>query len=309
MNDALAPLVVIAGPTGSGKSDLAIALAETFQGEIVNCDSLQLYRYLNIGTAKTPDGDRRGIPHHLFDIVNPDEFFTAGDYSRLARATVKDITARGKLPIVVGGTGFYLRALLDGLFPGPVRDAGLRERLARRPASLHKLLHRFDAAAASRIHENDTQKLIRALEVCLLARKPITSLHAQGTERLTGFRILKLGLDPPRAALVERLNHRCLKMFEAGLLEEVRQVMALGYPASSKAFESIGYREAILYIDGVFTMEEAIAATQIATRQYAKRQRTWFRREPGMLWLDEFGNLDKTAEMAIGLVQNFLNIS
>ncbi len=300
---------MVAGPTGSGKSDLAIALAETFHGEIVNCDSLQLYRYLNIGTAKTPEPERRGVPHHLVDIVNPDEVFTAGDYSRLARAAVKDIAGRGKLPIVVGGTGFYLRALLDGLFPGPARNDDLRARLMRRPGSLHKLLHRFDAAAAARIHENDTNRLIRALEVCLLARRPISSLHAEGTEPLAGFRILKLGLDPPRAALVERLNQRCMKMFEAGLADEVRQVIEMGYGPGSKAFESIGYREAILAISGRFTAEEATAATQIATRQYAKRQRTWFRREPGIVWLEGFGDLRKTIETANGLVQNFLRNS
>jgi len=307
--NALAPLVVVAGPTGSGKSDLAIALAETFQGEIVNCDSLQLYRYLNIGTAKTPEAERRGVPHHLFDIVLPEEVFTAGDYSRLARAVVKEIAGRGKLPIVAGGTGFYLRALLNGLFPGPGRNDDLRARLLRRPGSLHKLLHRFDPPAAARIHANDTKKLIRALEVCLLARRPISSLHAQGTEPLTGFRILKIGLDPPRAELLERLNHRCTKMFEAGLADEVQQVIALGYPPTAKAFESIGYREAILYLAGEFTPDEAIAATQVATRQYAKRQRTWFRREPGILWLEGFGNSTQTIETANCFVQSFLNNS
>ena len=307
--NALAPLVVVAGPTGSGKSDLAIELAEAFQGEIVNCDSLQLYRYLNIGTAKTPVPERRGVSHHLFDIVNPDEVFTAGDYSRLARAAVQEIAGRGKLPIVTGGTGFYLRAFLDGLFPGPGRDVNLRARLMRRPGSLHKLLHRFDPAAAFRIHANDTKKLIRALEVCLLARRPMSALHAEGTEPLAGFRVLKLGLDPPRAALVERLNHRCIKMFEIGLADEVRQVMALGYSPGSKAFESIGYRETIQYIAGGLTAEEAIASSQIATRQYAKRQRTWFRREAGIVWLEGFGNLPHTIAMANGFVQNFLNIS
>ena len=307
--NALAPLVVVAGPTGSGKSDLAIALAETFPGEIVNCDSLQLYRYLNIGTAKTPEAERRGVPHHLFDIVLPEEVFTAGDYSRLARAVVKEIAGRGKLPIVAGGTGFYLRALLNGLFPGPGRNDDLRARLLRRPGSLHKLLHRFDPPAAARIHANDTKKLIRALEVCLLARRPISSLHAQGTEPLTGFRILKIGLDPPRAELLERLNHRCTKMFEAGLADEVQQVIALGYPPTAKAFESIGYREAILYLAGEFTPDEAIAATQVATRQYAKRQRTWFRREPGILWLEGFGNSTQTIETANCFVQSFLNNS
>ena len=309
MVNALAPLVVIAGPTGSGKSDLATALAETFRGEIVNCDSLQLYRYLNIGTAKTPEAERRGIPHHLFDILDPDQLFTAGDYSRLARASVKEIAGRGKLPIVTGGTGFYLRALLDGLFPGPVRNNELRARLAARPLSLHKLLRRFDPLAAVRIHANDTNKLIRAVEVCLLARRPITALHAEGSEPLEGFRVLKIGLDPPRAELVERLNHRCNKMFEAGLVAEVEQVLALGYPPTSKAFESIGYREALLYLNGELTLENAITETQTATRQYSKRQRTWFRREPDIMWLEAFGHLSQTMETANRHVQNLLNIS
>ena len=179
----------------------------------------------------------------------------------------------------------------------------------RRPGSLHKLLNRFDKEAAERIHKNDTQKLIRALEVCLLARRPISLLHAEGAEPLTGFRVLKIGLDPPREVLVDRLNHRCTKMFDEGLLQEVRQVMALGYPPTAKAFESIGYREAILAVEGRITKEEALVATQIATRQYAKRQRTWFRREPDVVWLQTFGNCSQTIETAIGLVESFVNIS
>jgi tRNA dimethylallyltransferase len=303
-----APLVIVAGPTGSGKSDLALSLAETFHGEIVNCDSLQLYRYLNVGTAKTPESERRGVPHHLFDILNPDEVFTAGGYARIARKVIREISERGQLPIVVGGTGFYLRALLEGLFQGPERNTDLRTRLARRPESLHKLLNRFDPAAAVRIHQNDTQKLIRALEVCLQTRQPITSLHAQGREALEGFRPIKLGLDPSRHELVDRLNLRCTRMFESGLVEEVRQVIACGYPQSSKALESIGYREAILHLNGSLTFEQAIIDTQTATRQYAKRQRTWFRRESGIVWLPSFGNLPQTLETAIGQVQNLLNI-
>jgi tRNA dimethylallyltransferase len=304
-----ASLLVVAGPTGSGKSDLAIALAETFRGEIVNCDSLQLYRYLNIGTAKTPEAERRGVPHHLFDILDPDQIFTAGDYSRLARKTITEITSRGNLPIVTGGTGFYLRSLLHGLAPSPTRNHDLRARLARRPESLHKLLRRFDPATAERIHANDTQKLIRALEVCLLSPKPMSSLHAEGSEPLEGYEVLKLVLDPPRKELVERLNHRCLKMFQNGLTEEIRNILARGYSQTSKAFESIGYREALLYISGELTMDQAIESTQIATRQYAKRQRTWFAREPGITWLPGFGNLPETFESANGLVQNLLKNS
>jgi tRNA dimethylallyltransferase len=299
-------LIVIAGPTGSGKSDLGILLAQQFNGEIVNCDSVQLYRYMDIGTAKTPVSERRGIPHHLIDILNPDEVFTAGDYQRLGRTVLKEIAGRGRVPVVVGGTGFYLRALISGLFRGPGRDESLRARLsARNPGSLHRLLTRFDPESARRIHANDTQKLIRALEVCLLSRVPVSTLHAQSEEPLLGFRILRIGLDPPRQELTERIHERCERMFQAGLVDEVKRILAMGFPAESKALESIGYRESLLHIRGELTVQQAITATQIATRQYAKRQRTWFRREPSFNWLRQFGNQPQTFEEAKRLVTFF----
>ena len=287
------PLVVaILGPTGSGKSDLALNLAQTFQGEIVNFDSLQLYRHLDIGTAKTPLAERRNIPHHLLDIIDPVQVFTAGDYARAARTVLAEITSRGKLPILCGGTGFYLRALLYGLFPGPGRDVELRARLTSRPSErLHKLLARLDAAAAARIHANDHQKLIRAIEVCLLARKPISSLHAgQHEDPLQSFQVLKFGLAPDTNALKARIAVRTRRMFELGLIEEVRSLLTSGYPHSSKALEAIGYREALLYLGGELTLAAAIEQTEIATRQYAKRQRTWFRKEPDVHWLLGFGS-------------------
>lgn len=291
--------MVIAGPTGSGKSDLALNLAVEIGGEIVNCDSVQLYRFLNIGTAKTPVAERRGIPHHLIDLLNPDEVFTAGEYQRLGRRSLGEIAGRAKIPVIVGGTGFYLRALLDGLFEGPARDQDLRDRLARRgPGSLHRLLTRFDPAAAQRIHANDTNKLIRALEVRLLTRRPITALYEHNRRPLDGFRVLRLGLDPPREALAERLNTRCEQMFAEGLLDEVRAILRLGFPRGCKALESIGYREALLHLNGELSLQEAIVRTQAATRQYAKRQRTWFRREPEMVWLSGFGNQEQTLEEA-----------
>jgi tRNA dimethylallyltransferase len=287
-------LVAVAGPTGSGKSDLALFVAENFNGEVVNCDSLQVFRHFDIGTAKLPVAQRRGIPHHLIDIVSPNELFTAGDYARRARAVLADISARGKLPVVAGGTGFYLRALLDGLFEGPSRDAALRERLAareaRRPGSLHGLLRRFDGATAARIHAHDVPKVTRALEVCLLTRRPAAELFAAGRSALAGYRVLKLGLLPDRDELYRRLDERCARMFAEGLVEEVRHILALGFAPTCKPFESHGYRQALQLIAGELSPRDAVFYAQRNTRNYAKRQITWFRREPGLEWVRAFGD-------------------
>jgi tRNA dimethylallyltransferase len=303
-------LVAVVGPTGSGKSELALRIAEQFSGEIVNCDSLQVYRCFDLGTAKLPLAERRGIPHHLIDIADPDRIFTAGEFARLARETIDGIRARGRLPILAGGTGFYLRALLDGLFEGPERDQFLRDRLAareaRRPGSLHRLLRRFDPATAARIHPNDVPKVTRALEVRLLTLRPASELFRQGRSALAGYRALKLGLLPGRAALYQRLDARCQRMFDRGLVEEVRRILALGFPETCKPFESHGYRQSLQLLRGELTPEEAVFHAQRNTRRYAKRQITWFRRESDLVWLHGFGAEEPIAARALELTAAFL---
>jgi tRNA dimethylallyltransferase len=302
-------VIAIVGPTGSGKSDLALELATAFNGEIVNCDSVQLYRHMDIGTAKVPPKERCGIPHHLIDILEPDEVFTAGDYMRAARSRLDEISRRGRIPVVAGGTGFYFRALTAGLFEGPPRDDNLRARLGiRSPERLYKLLRRLDPITAGRIHVNDAKKVQRALEVCILTRRPL-SAQRPARAPLTGFRILTIGLDPPREALAAKINARCVEMFNRGLLEEVGKILSYGFQRNSKAFEAIGYREAVMHLHGEATLDEAIILTQAATRQYAKRQRTWFRREPDVHWIRSFGNQIETIEIAKRLVDSFLKIS
>jgi tRNA dimethylallyltransferase len=307
------PLVAVAGPTGSGKSELALQIAEKFHGEIVNCDSLQVYRHFDTGTAKLPVEERRGIPHHLIDILDPDQLCTAGEYSRLARATIAQVSERGRLPILAGGTGFYLRASLEGLFEGPSRDQPLRDRLAereaRRPGSLHRLLTRFDSTAALKIHANDIPKVTRALEICLLTRQPATRLFQQGRDALKGYRTLKLGLLPDRETLNARLDARCTWMFEHGLVEEVRNILALGFSRECKPFESHGYKQAMQLIEGELSPRDAVFYAQRNTRHYAKRQITWFRRERELQWLKGFGDAPQIREAVLGSVANFLSIS
>ena len=287
-------LVVILGPTASGKTALSLALAENFAGEIVNCDSVAVYRDFEIGTAKPSTAERARAPHHLFDIADPTEEMTAGEYARRARGVLAEIAARGRLPIVVGGTGLYLRALLEGLFAGPQRSEELRERLRARvsergSAYLHKILLRLDRASAAKIHANDAPKLIRAIEVCLASRQKMSDLWQQGRDPLRGFRILRLGLEPERTALYDRINARAARMFEYGLVEETQGLIAK-HGAAVRPLTSLGYRQAGQLLHGELTKDQAVHAAQQAHRNYAKRQMTWFRREPEVRWLRGFGD-------------------
>jgi tRNA dimethylallyltransferase len=286
-------LVAILGPTASGKTALSLELAERFQGEIVNCDSVAMYREFEIGTAKPSAEERARVPHHLFDLVAPDAYITAGEYARQGRQILNDIKARGHLPIVVGGTGLYLRALLEGLFPGPQRSEELRGRLRaagerRGAVYLHRILRRLDAEAAGKIHANDTPKLIRAIEVCVAARRQMTEMWKQGRDALTGFRILRVGLNPDRDALYARINERAWRMFANGLVEETRGLLAK-YGEAARPLGSLGYKQAVQLLRGEVSREGAIRAAQQAHRNYAKRQLTWFRREPEVVWLAGFG--------------------
>jgi len=281
-------LLAVVGPTASGKSDLALFLAERLGGEIVNCDSLQVYRGFDIGTAKVID---EKVPHHLFDILSPSDLFTAGEYARRAAAVIAEIASRGKTPVLAGGTGFYLRALLEGLAPAPERNERLREKLeARYPRRLHRLLKRLDPAAAARIHPHDKPKLIRAIEVCVATRRRVTDVLAEGRRGLTGFTVTKFALNPPRAALYNRIDRRTKSMFERGLVSEVHALLDQGVRPEAKPFEAPGYTEALAVVRGSTTEAAAIESAARRTRQYAKRQMTWFRKEQGVTWLAGFGD-------------------
>jgi tRNA dimethylallyltransferase len=294
------PLVAIVGPTAAGKSALALALARRLGGEIVNFDSVQVYRGFDIGTGKLEPEERCGIPHRLLDIREAGQVFTAGDFSREASKVLASLRKKNTLPILAGGTGLYLRALLQGLFEGPARSEALRARLSeiaqrRGRRFLHRMLGRMDAISAERIRPLDTPKIIRALEVRLLAGRPISQMQASGRKGLRGFRALKIGLNPGRAELNRRINARVERMFNAGLVEETRAALArCGMDADAAArlapFRALGYRQACAVLAGRTTYEDAVRETQTATRQYAKRQMTWFRREPEVEWFAGFGD-------------------
>jgi tRNA dimethylallyltransferase len=305
-------LVVILGPTASGKTALSLTLAEKFCGEIVNCDSVAMYREFDIGTAKPSVSERARVPHHLFDCVDPAQDVTAGEYARQARRVLEETKERGRLPIVVGGTGLYLRALLEGLFAGPERSEELRERLREQASDrgsqyLHRVLSRLDRATAEKIHPNDVPKLIRAIEVCLASRQKMSELWETGRDPLVGFQILRIGLDPDRSALYDRINRRAAQMFAEGLIEETAR-MVEKYGAAAQPLSSLGYKQAAGFLRGEVSRERAIESAQQAHRNYAKRQMTWFRREPGVEWLHGFGDETVIQKPAVARVEHALRI-
>ncbi len=304
------PLIVVAGPTASGKSALAMCLAERFDGEIVSCDSVAVYRGMEIGTAKPSLADRARVPHHMIDVADADEAFTAGDYSRQAREVLAEIGGRDRMAIVAGGTGLYLRALLEGLFPAPAVAPELRARLRKTATErgagyLHRLLRRMDEGSAETIHPNDLPKIVRAVEVTMAARAPMSQQWSRGREALAGYRVLRLGLAPERARLYERINARAAAMFEEGLVEETRGLVAR-YGAKCRALGSLGYAEAAAVLRGEMTREAAVERAQQGHRNYAKRQGTWFRRDAEMRWLGGFGSEPEVMAEAERLVADHL---
>ncbi|HKD63756.1 MAG TPA: tRNA (adenosine(37)-N6)-dimethylallyltransferase MiaA [Candidatus Acidoferrales bacterium] len=312
-----ARLIVILGPTASGKSALAIELARRLGGEILVCDSTQVYRHFDIGTAKVPLREQSGIPHHLVDLVEPDEIFTAGDYRRQALLALDDLRRRSTLPILAAGTGLYLRALLEGLADAPTRSEELRDRLRRSAEKrgsthLHKILARLDPASAARIAPRDSQKIIRAIEMRILAGKPVAEIFRASRatspddehrevriNALEGYAITKIGLAPPRPALYARIDARVNEMLAAGWLDEVRTLVSRGIAPDAKPFQFIGYSDLRAHLEGRLSLDAAVANIQQSTRRFAKRQLTWFRREPHVHWLESFGDNPETAAAAL----------
>ncbi len=298
-----AVLVAIVGPTASGKSALGVRLAERLKGEVVVCDSTQVYRGFDIGTGKLSLEEQRSVPHHLVDLLEPHEVFTAGDYRRRALDVLEDLGRRAKLPVFTVGTGLYLRALVEGLADVPTRSEELRARLRARAErrgrdDLHRVLAKLDPDAAARIAPRDLPKVIRAIEVCVLSGRRLTELHRAVRPRLEGFAIRKIGLVPPRDALYQRINARVETMLTAGWKEEVRRLVAAGIPANAKPFQFIGYRQLRGHLEGKLNEAEALGSIQQATRRYAKRQLTWFRREAGVRWFAGFGD-DPAVQAAV----------
>ncbi len=305
----IAPLIAIVGPTASGKSDLGLALAELYNGEIINCDSVQVYRGIYVATAKVPLAEQRGIPHHLIDIAEPTENFTAVQWAAVARETIAEIEARGKRAFLVGGTGFYLKALTTQFFDAPEIDERLRPRLlklmARKGAEhLHKLLTRVDPVTANRYAPKDWSRVTRALEVYFSSGKPMSEWQAASPEQPTpeAARLHYLVLEPPREELYARINQRADVMIEQGLLEEIQSLLAAGVPPDAKAFGAHGYKRFVEYLQGQRTLASAVEQMKLDTRHYAKRQWSWWRTQTNTHWLHGFG----FAEQVIAEAQHLL---
>jgi tRNA dimethylallyltransferase len=306
-----AKAVAVLGPTATGKSALALAIAERFDGEIINCDSTAVYRGFDIGTDKIAPADRRGVPHHLIDIVDPTEEYTAAQFARDAAVVMRDILARGKLPILAGGTGFYFRALTRGLFPGPGADAPLRARLEaiadrRGVTFLHRLLGRIDRDSALRIQPRDRKRLVRALEVFFLTGRPLTAHFAETTSPIADIDVLAMALRLPAAQISERVTRRVDQQFARGLLDEIRQLLASGVPETARPFGGLVYRQALEHLHGV--RDEAATRALIAqeNRRYARRQLIWFRKEPNLSWFDGPGESAPTVMAVLRVVEDYV---
>jgi tRNA dimethylallyltransferase len=306
-------LLAVVGPTASGKSRVGLALAGALRGEIISCDSTAVYRGLDIGTDKLPPDARRGVMHHLVDVADPGEVYSAARYAREASAAAKDITSRSRLPVLVGGTGFYYRAFVRGLFPGPARDEALRRRLERVAErrgveALHRWLRRVDHDSALRIQPRDRKRLIRALEVYLLTGRALTAHFEDTRPPIPNLDVCTIGLDVSRAELAVRVARRVDEQFERGVVDEVRRLLAAGVPASSQALGGLVYRQVREMIQGVRSEPDTRALIVRENLRYARRQRIWFRKEPGVRWLDATDSADAEAR-ALEHARDFLESS
>lgn len=300
------PLVVVAGPTASGKTRLAIDIAKAFDGEIVSADSMQIYKYMNIGTAKPTAEERAECPHHLIDFVEPDCEFSVADYTELAHEVIADITARGKLPVMCGGTGLYINSVVNDVTFGELdNDYEMREELralAEKEGSerLLQILSEFDPVSAERLHPNNLRRIIRAIEFYRITGVPISE-HQEMTKQIESrYEPVMFCINHDRAVLYDRINRRVDMMLDEGLLDEVKQIMAMGYTKDLNSMKGIGYKELMDYYNGECTLEEAVEAVKQGSRRYAKRQLTWFRRDDRIIFLEP----ENASECAIKIIRN-----
>jgi tRNA dimethylallyltransferase len=304
-------LVAILGPTATGKSALGLEIARRYGGEIINCDSTAVFRGFDIGTDKVPAGAQRGVAHHLVDIADPTEEYTAAQYARDAARVIRDVHARGRLPILVGGTGFYFRVLTRGLFPGPGRDSALRARLERSAerrgvAWLHRLLRRVDRESATRIQPRDLKRIVRALEVFFLTGRPLTAHFAATVSPIPDVEVLAIGVRLPAAQIAARVARRVDEQFERGLLDEIRSLLARGIPEQARPFGGLVYRQALEHLHGVRDEAATRALITQENRRYARRQLIWFRKEPNLVWLDGPGESAAAIAAATRLIDQRL---
>jgi tRNA dimethylallyltransferase len=304
-------LVAILGPTATGKSALGLAIARRYGGEIINCDSTAVFRGFDIGTDKVPAGAQQGVAHHLVDVADPTDEYTAAQYARDAARVIRDVHARGRLPILVGGTGFYFRALTRGLFPGPGRDSAMRARLERSAerrgaAWLHRLLRRVDPASAARIQPRDVKRMVRALEVYFLTGRPLTAHFAETVSAIPDVEVLAIAVRLPAAEIAARVARRVDEQFERGLLDEMRSLLARGVPEQARPFGGLVYRQALEHLHGVRGETATRALITQENRRYARRQLIWFRKEPNLVWLDGPGESAAAIAAATRLIDQRL---